>query len=145
MVRHIVLAVRSRTAGLRVYIDAEYTEVACLAGPYPVVGIASELTHRLGWSEYQSQVGIVAVDGHEVFVAFIERIHVGMERRVGLLDRIVQNLIQRVSQLRTFVLAESVQSHGLEAGSDILLSDHKAHKHLLVRQFLGLCLGIESV
>ena len=45
VIRYIVLAVGGRTIGLRVGIDAEYGEVACLARPHPVVGVATKLTH----------------------------------------------------------------------------------------------------
>ena len=51
-VRHVVLAVGCRTIGLRIGINAEYREVASLAGPHPVVCITAKLTHRLRHGEH---------------------------------------------------------------------------------------------
>ncbi len=144
-VRHIVLAVGSRTVGLRVGIDAEHREVAGLTGPHPVVGLAAELTHRLGNGEYQSQVGEVAIGGGIELVALVERLDFEAQRRVFGLHPFRHGILQRVEQLGTLVarLVLITQLHHLVG--NVVLVDHEAHEHVFVRQLLLVGLGIEAV
>ena len=74
VVRHVLLAVLGRAVGHRVGIDAEDAEVAGLARPHPVIGLATELTHGLGNGKYQTHILEVAVGGEVVLVTLVERL-----------------------------------------------------------------------
>ena len=84
MIRHIVLTVFGWVIVL-VGIDAEDTEIAGLTWPHPVVGLATELTHRLRHCEDQSQVGEVLIGSGIVAVALIEGVDIHVERGVDAL------------------------------------------------------------
>ena len=145
MIRHIVLAVGSRTIGLRVGIDAEYREVAGLARPHPVVCIAAKLTHRLWHGENQSQVGEVAVSSSVPLVTLVERLNGDMEGRIVLLHLLGHLVLQRIDELIALLVVELLVSEAHHLIGYILLFNHKAYEHILVRQFLCVRFSKETV
>ena len=70
-VGHIGLGVGG---GLAVFadIDTEHGEVACVARPHPVVGVATELAYVAGGCTHKAHIGEHLVDVHEVLVAVVE-------------------------------------------------------------------------
>ncbi len=84
MIGDIVLAVR-RGPVVFPGINTEYREIAGLTWPHPVVGLATELTHRLRHCEDQSQVGEVLIGSGIVAVALIEGVDIHVERGVDAL------------------------------------------------------------
>ena len=136
MIRHIILAVGSRTIGLRVGIDAEYREVAGLARPHPVVCIATKLTHRLWYGENQTQVGEVAVSSSVPLVALVERLNGDMEGRIVLLSLFSHLVLQRIDEFIALLVVEFLVSEAHHLIGYIFLFNHKAYEHILVRQFL---------
>ena len=145
MIRHIVLAVGSRTIGLRVGIDAEYREVAGLARPHPVVCIATKLTHRLWYGENQTQVGEVAVSSSVPLVALVERLNGDMEGRIVLLSLFSHLVLQRIDEFIALLVVEFLVSEAHHLIGYILLFNHKADEHILVRQFLCVRFSKETV
>ena len=69
-VGHVVGRVGGR-AFFPVGIDAEYGEVARVAGPYPFVGVAPELADRRGRGADQPHVVELLVNEQELLVAVI--------------------------------------------------------------------------
>ena len=68
LVGHVVLVVHCRMAVL-VGIDAEDAEVARVAGPHPVVGVAAELANVARRAAHKAHVGIDLIEQQVVFVA----------------------------------------------------------------------------
>ena len=71
--RLVVSAVGSRLA-LRICIDTEEGEVACVARPHPVVRISAELADAGRRSTYHTDVAVGGLDKSVVAIATIERI-----------------------------------------------------------------------
>ena len=145
MIGHVVLRIFSRSVGLRVGVDAEYRVVACLARPHPVVGLASELTHRLWNGKHQTQVAECAVGRCVVLVALVERLYFQVESlvlSVYLLDHFALHLVQEFGAL---VVGHVLDATLLQFGCDVLLFNHETYEHALVGQLLGKRLCIESV
>ena len=145
VIRYVVLIECSRTVGVGVGVDTEYRVVAGLARPHPVVGLASELTHRLWNGEHQTQVAECAVGSGVVLVALVERLYFQVESlvlSVYLLDHLVLHLVQELGAL---VVGHVLDATLLQFGCDVLLFHHEAYEHALVGQLLGERLGIESV
>ena len=130
--RHVVLRILRGTARLRIDIDAEHAEVAGLAWPHPVVGLATELTHRLGQGEYQAHVGVVAIGGQEVLVPLVEGLDLHAECRVLFLDLLQHGVLQRVKKLVAVVAVHPVDAEGVEQRGDIFLLHHERHEEVLV-------------
>ena len=124
VVGHVVLGVGCRTVGLRVGIDAEDGVVAGLARPHPVVGLATKLTHRLGYGEDQAYVGEVLVRHGVVFVALIEGLHDDVERGIDSLYRVGHGVLQRVEEL-AFALVGLAVEHSSHLGGDVGLMLHE--------------------
>ena len=72
-----VFAAEFRRSVLAVGIDAEEREVARMARPHPVVGIAAELADRRRRSCHETDVGVVAVYEQEILIAVKERLDIG--------------------------------------------------------------------
>ena len=145
LVRHVVLRIGSRSVGLRVGVDAEHRVVAGLARPHPVVGLAAELAHRLRDGEHKAQVAEGAICRSVVLVALVERLNLKVERRVllvQLLNHLVLHLVEQLLALLVVHLVEAALGKHL---CDVLLVDHEAHEHILVRQLLLEGLRIEAV
>src|SRR5574344_1556371 len=145
VVWHVVLAVGCRTIGLRVGIDAEYREVAGLARPHPVICVTTELTHRLWYGEYQTQVGEVAVSSSVPLVALVERLNGDMKGRIVLLHLLSHLVLQRIDEFITLFVVEFLVSEAHHLIGYILLFNHKADEHILVRQFLCVRFSKETV
>ena len=72
----IVLA---EVGGFAVFgVDAEHGEVAGVAGPHPVVGVAAELADIAWRGAHKTHVGKDLIDIHEILVAIIERLDDGL-------------------------------------------------------------------
>ena len=111
-------------------VDAEHREVACVAGPYPVIGVAAELADRRGWRGHQTHVVELLVDEQELLVAVVHLLHGGLVAGgfgLGLLDDLVRGL-----------------SRG-DAVGHLLHPDEEAHPEFFVGQLLGARHGPESV
>ena len=146
MIGHVVFRVAGRTIGLGVGIDAEHGEVAGLAGPHPVVGVAAELTHRLGNGKDQAQIVELLVNGGKIAVAFVERVYLHMERLVYLLYRVVQEVLQRVNEFAPVIIGYvPLLGFGPKAVGDVLLRTHERDEHVLVGQFFLVALGDKAV
>ena len=145
MVGHVVLGVVCRTVGLRVGIDAEYGVVAGLSRPHPVVGLASELAHRLGDGEDKTQVAELTVGCRVVLVAFVERLHFEFELRVFLVCLLDEFVLHFGEQFLALCVVHVVYSALLEHGCDVLLFHHEAHEHSLVGELFFERFGVESV
>ena len=83
--RHVLGAVVGRIAVL-VGIDAEHAEVARLARPHPVVGVAPELAQRLRSGEDEAYVAVRPVETGVEGIASIVAFHHAFEARAGLLQ-----------------------------------------------------------
>ena len=144
MVGHVVFGIIGRTVCLGVCIDAEYRVVARLAGPHPVVRLATVLTHRLGNGEHQAHIVEVAVGGAVVLVALIERLDFHAQRRVFLADILLPCILHTIhdSSLLTDFNAFQFCRHLV---CYILLLYHEADEQVLVGQLFFKALGIESV
>ena len=136
MIRNVVLAVGCWTISLRVGIDTEYREVAGLARPHPVVGIATKLTHRLWYGEYQAQVGEVAIGSSVPLVALVERLNGDMEGRIVLLHLLGHFILQRVDEFAALIAIQLLIAQAHHLVGNVLLVHHEADEHILVRQFL---------
>ena len=145
LVRHVVLRIGSRSVGLRVGVDAEHRVVAGLARPHPVVGLAAELAHRLRDSKHKAQVAEGAVCRSVILVALVERLNLKVERRVLLVQLLNHLVLHLVEQLLALLVVHLVEAALGEHLCDVLLVDHEAHEHILVRQLLLECLRIEAV
>ena len=55
-------------------IDAENREVARVARPDPVVGVAAELTDRRGGRAYQTNVGKLLIDKQKILIGVVQRL-----------------------------------------------------------------------
>ena len=110
MIRYVVLRVLGRTTCLWIYIDTENREVASLAGPHPVVGLATKLTHRLRQGEHQTNILIVAIGGKEIAVALIERLNLNAEGSVLLANRLAHSVLYRINEMRALALGQLIQT-----------------------------------
>ena len=111
-------------------IDAEQREVARVAGPYPVVGVAAELADRRGRGGHQTHVVELLVDEQELLVAVIHLLHGGLVALAfGLC--LADDLLLRLAC-------------GQPVGH-LLHADEEFHVELLVGQLLGARHGPESV
>ena len=99
MVRHVVLGVSCRAVRFWISVDAEHREVARLARPHPVIGVAAELTHALWHGEHQTNVGEILISRSVILVALIERLYLNAERFVDVLHRIAQHIGERVEDM----------------------------------------------
>ncbi len=145
MIRHVVFRVFSRSVGLRVGIDAEHRVVAGLSRPHPVVGLASELTHRLRYGKYKSEVVKVAVSSGKELVSLVVRLNLEAQCRVFLLHILRHYVLDGVEEHVLLVDRQIVETFLAQFVGNILLFHHKANEHVLVRQFLFIRLGIEAV
>ena len=68
-----------------------------------------------------------------------------MESRVYLLNGIGKSILQRVDEVSLIVRVHVVDAKCSKAIGNILLINHKANEHILVRQFLFEALSIETV
>ena len=98
LVGHVILAVR-RGHVVLAGIDTEYAEVARLARPHPVVGVAAELAQRRRRCEHEAHVGVNAVHGYVEFVRAVVRHQLCPE--CGILCRhfLNEHCLHRVEQL----------------------------------------------
>ena len=97
MIGYIILGIFRRSICLGIGIDAEHREIAGLAGPHPVVGVAAKLAHRLRNGKDQTKVTEHLINRGIVTVTFIESIYLYVE---GLIDEfygIAHHLLQRVN------------------------------------------------
>ena len=145
MVGHVVLRVGCRSVGLGVGIDTEHREVAGLAWPHPVVGLATKLTHRLGHGEHQSEVGEVLIGSGVEPVAFIERLYFHVVCRVLCHGAQVEALLKVLDQHFLLICRQLVVSVAEDTVGDVLLADHEGYEHVLVGQLLLVALGVETV
>ena len=97
-VRNIVFGILGRTICLGVGIDTEHDKVACLSWPHPVIGFATELTHRLRYGENQSEVVEILINGGIKAVALIEWVDRNTKRLIHFTHRIVEHTLQRVDK-----------------------------------------------
>ena len=81
--RHVLFRIGSRFVVLA-SIDTEDGEVASVARPHPVVGIATELTDGARRGTYQANVGIYLIYEQEVLVAVIKRTDIGTKVRIAV-------------------------------------------------------------
>ena len=144
-IRYIVLRISGRPIGSWVGIDTEDGEIACLSRPHPVVRFTTELTHRLGNGENESQIGEILVNGGIETVALVEWVDRNTKGFIYFTHRVGEYRLQRVDKKILLSLAGRGISPGHQSGSNILLRLHKAHKHVAVGQFFLVCLGIKSV
>ena len=77
LVGDVVLVVGCGLAVLA-HIDAEHGEVARVAGPHPVVGVAAELADIARGSTHEAHIGEDLVDVHEILVAIVEGLDDGL-------------------------------------------------------------------
>ena len=145
MIRHIVFRILGRTTRLGVGIDTEHGVVAGLARPHPVVSLATEFTHRLGDSKHESHILEVAIGGQIVFIAFVKRLHLHAQGRILQADALAPGILNGINESAHFLNRQFAESELVERIGDILLINHKAHEEILVRQFLGKRLGIETI
>ena len=72
-----------------------------MAGPHPVVGVASELADRRRRGAHQTDVTVDLIDKEEILVGIVKRLHLGLDALVGvgnlLHDGVAVGLDQRVA------------------------------------------------
>ena len=143
-VGHIVLGIVCRLVVL-VGVDPEYREIACVAGPHPVVGVASELADRGRRGADEPHVAVDLVDEEEILVAVIQGLHSRPETLA---------LTHGLADYRGGVLPDDRVPLGLCHGGDIAFQHLRGHiLHPLeethgqapVRQLLALVHGPETV
>jgi hypothetical protein len=66
------------------HVDAEDGEVAGMAGPFPVVGVAAVFTDAFGRGADESHVAVALVDEGEELVAFEQRADAGFDAVGGV-------------------------------------------------------------
>ena len=111
-------------------VDAEEGEVARVARPDPVVGVAAELADRRGRRRHEAHVVELLVDEQELLVAVVHLFNGSLVIRpfgLGRADDLLGRLARR------------------EAVGDLLHPDEELHVQLLVGQLLGARAGPESV
>lgn len=111
-------------------VDAEEREVARMAGPYPVVGVAAELADRRGRRADQAYVVELLVDEQKLLVAVVH-----------LLDRGLVALAFGLGPADDFGLRFARS----DAVGDLFHADEEAYVELLVGQFLPARHGPEAV
>ena len=98
---HIVLVVLGRFV-IGSGIHAEEAEIAGMARPHPVVGIATKLTYRAGRSTHQAYIGINLIDKEEILVAVIDGLDMSHKVLVathGLFDNLLRVLFHQSNAL----------------------------------------------
>ena len=76
------------------HIDAEHGEIARVARPHPVVGVAAELTNVAWGSTHKAHIGEDLVDVHEILIAIVEGLDDGFVVCAGnSLDREDGNIL----------------------------------------------------
>ena len=111
-------------------VDAEEREVARVAGPYPVVGVAAELADRRGRRADQAYVVELLVDEQKLLVAVVH-----------LLDRGLVALAFGLGPADDFGLRFARS----DTVGDLFHADEEAYVELLVGQFLPARHGPEAV
>lgn len=111
-------------------VDAEEREVARVAGPYPVVGVAAELADRRGRCADQAHVVELLVDEQELLVAVVH-----------LFDRGLVALAFGLGPADDFGLRLARR----DATSDLFHADEEAYVELLVGQLFLARHGPEAV
>ena len=148
---HVVGTVEGRFA-LGRGIDAEHTEIAGLARPHPVVRVAAELAQRLGHGEHQTDVVILAVDGHIIGIVAIEALRRAHHARIGLLivalhsreDGVDMAGIHLGRRFRRTGAIEAVKRTHHTAGA-FLHAHQEAHEKALHGPLFGMVARHESV
>ena len=125
-------------------VDAEHGEVAGVARPGPVVGVAAEFAHRRGGSAHESDILVDDVDEEEVLVA----VEHGFDGSivVGALDGFVDDAVADVANgFSTVVLAHVVAEAFEDALGDIFHTDEDGSGEAGVGEFLRHVVGPEAV
>ena len=143
-VRHVVFAVRCGVV-VRVCVNAHHAEVAGVAWPHPVVGVATVLAHALGWGRHQANVVVVAVGEDVVLVPVVHGFDVVAQRSVGLLVFSLNRLDLLRDGCSTLGLRHVVVDLGQDAFGHVVDALQKAHVEVVDVHFLVLALGPESV
>ena len=58
-----------------VHIHAEYREVASMAWPHPIVGVAAKLADSIGRSTYKAHILIIEIDAEKIRIALKKRLY----------------------------------------------------------------------
>ena len=79
LVRNVILVIYGRMTFL-VGIDTEDAEVTCVAGPHPVVGVATELADVARRAAHETDIGVDLVEKHIIFITQEERLDADLIR-----------------------------------------------------------------
>src|SRR3712207_1746351 len=118
-------------------IDAEYAEIARMARPHPVVGIPAEFPYRRRRSEYQTDVGEVAVNRKPELVSGIISIDYARKSRVFFGHFPTDDIQHRVHRRCSLGLRARKPRSTQYACGNILRTNQKTDIQLRIRQFFG--------
>ena len=125
-------------------IDAEHREVAGVARPAPVVGVATELAHRRRRCTHQADILVDDVDKQEELVAIEHRFHLG--GILGAFHGLFLNLgADLLNGSLAVALAHIVAQALFHLGGDILHAHKDRSRQARVGQLLVFRVGPETV
>ncbi len=141
--RDVLLGVGGRLA-VGGGVDAEHREVACVAGPCPVVGVAAKLTHRRGRCAHQADILVDDMDEEEILVAVEHGLHRGLV--VGACGSLLGDALAYVAHgLGAVGLAHVVAKAFQHTSGHILHTNQYRGGEAGVRQLLRHVVGPETV
>ena len=108
---------------VRVGIDAEHGEVAGVARPHPVVGVAAELAGRCGRSAHEAHITVDLGDDQVLDVVVVEADDAHLAVRIGVLGSVDQLLAALAGRELVGHVGHALQeAHGQARAGDLLVA-----------------------
>ena len=140
----IVFAVR-RGVVVCVGVDADHAEVSGVAGPHPVVGVASVLAHAFWRGRDKAHIVVVAVREDVVLVAVVHRLHVVVQGAVCRLEFCADRAELSLDGRSAVCLRHVVVDLGQNAFCDVVNAVQEAHVEIVDVHFLVLAFGPKPI